>query len=277
MNEKKPLSGWLIASDIDGTLNNKLRRLPKRNYDAIHKYTDELGGHFILASGRSIESIRKHFKRLNLSSGICIFTNGAGIYDYSEEKILWLKEMDGELIAKIKGVITSFRGVNMQVVTPDAVLLVRPTIPALILAANSRLEKRVFTNYESLPEEQWCKVIFIGMPWKIDKLEKILADLNSGDKSNLMRSSVCSFEVVSKGTNKGVAVAEVAKILSIEKNCTAAIGDYFNDYEMLKSVGLPAVCGQAPKEMKKIGKIVTCSCNKGAVADLIEYIIKKHT
>ena len=29
--ENKPLSGWLIASDIDGTLNTKVRTLPKRN------------------------------------------------------------------------------------------------------------------------------------------------------------------------------------------------------------------------------------------------------
>ena len=31
MENKKSLSNWLIASDIDGTLNNKLRRLPERN------------------------------------------------------------------------------------------------------------------------------------------------------------------------------------------------------------------------------------------------------
>ena len=62
MTEKKlPLSGWLIASDIDGTLNDKKRRLPKRNFDAIQKFVYEYGGTFILSSGRSIESMRNHF------------------------------------------------------------------------------------------------------------------------------------------------------------------------------------------------------------------------
>ena len=59
----------------------------------------------------------------------------------------------------------------------------------------------------------------------------------------------------------------------IEKAHTAAIGDYFNDYEMLKTVGLPACCGQAPKEMHAIAKFHACHCNKGAVADLLEYIM----
>lgn len=31
----KTFENWLVVSDIDGTLNNKFRKLPKRNYDAI--------------------------------------------------------------------------------------------------------------------------------------------------------------------------------------------------------------------------------------------------
>lgn len=32
---QKDFSNWLVVSDIDGTLNNKARKLPRRNYDAI--------------------------------------------------------------------------------------------------------------------------------------------------------------------------------------------------------------------------------------------------
>ena len=38
---KTDFSDWLVASDIDGTLNNKLRRLPKRNYDRICEFVLE--------------------------------------------------------------------------------------------------------------------------------------------------------------------------------------------------------------------------------------------
>ena len=34
---EKTFENWLVVSDIDGTLNNKIRKLPKRNYDAIEK------------------------------------------------------------------------------------------------------------------------------------------------------------------------------------------------------------------------------------------------
>lgn len=38
---KTDFSDWLVVSDIDGTLNNKLRRLPKKNYDAINEFVVE--------------------------------------------------------------------------------------------------------------------------------------------------------------------------------------------------------------------------------------------
>ena len=53
-------SDWLVVSDIDGTLNNKIRKLPSRNYDAIRHFVSDLGGNFTLASGRSVITMRKH-------------------------------------------------------------------------------------------------------------------------------------------------------------------------------------------------------------------------
>ena len=59
---EKTFENWLVVSDIDGTLNNKIRKLPKRNYDAIKKFSD-LGGNFPLASGRLQSSLERNYKR----------------------------------------------------------------------------------------------------------------------------------------------------------------------------------------------------------------------
>ena len=277
MTEKKlPLSDWLVASDIDGTLNDKRRRLPKRNFDAIQKFVYEYGGHFILSSGRSIESMRKHFKNLGLNTGYAVFINGAGVYDYSQEKILWLSPVNEKITALIKKTAKKFRFAAVQVITPCEARVVKPTISAYILAKTSKLPIKKYKNIEQLPTGDWCKAIFTGLPFVISRVERFAKE-NSSTHTNLMRTSPFSFELVNEGTNKGVAVLQVAEILGIDKEKTAAIGDYFNDYEMLRAVGLPACCGQAPQGMKDIAKLVTCHCNKGAVADLIEYIIKNNT
>lgn len=277
MTEKKlPLSGWLIASDIDGTLNDKRRKLPKRNFDAIHKFVYDYGGRFILSSGRSIESMRKHFDKLKLNTGYAVFINGAGVYDYSNEKILWMSPVNEKVTEIIKKAAKKFCFATVQVITPYEARVVKPTLSAYILAKTSKLPIKYFKSIDEVHTGDWCKAIFTGLPFVITKVEKF-ANENSSMTTNLMRTSPFSFELVNEGTNKGVAVLKVAELLGIKQEHTAAIGDYFNDYEMLKAVGLPACCGQAPDGMKKIAKLVTCHCNKGAVADLIEYIIKNYS
>ena len=53
-------------------------------------------------------------------------------------------------------------------------------------------------------------------------------------------------------------------------------GDYYNDIEMLKTAAHPVCCGQAPKDIKELSEYVACKCTDGAVADFINYIVKKY-
>ncbi len=272
----KSLSHWLIASDIDGTINNKARRLVQRNYDAVHKYINELGGNFTLASGRAPESMRKHFKRLDIPDGKAIVINGAGIYDYAEEKMIWTSPLNDHCIDMVRKTVKKYPTMSFQVISDKFVYIFRPTPSSRILAINAKLPIKYFYSFEAIPMENWYKVIFTGLPPALKAVSRYIESM-SNTTENLMFSSQWSYEMVNEDTNKGKAVLKLAEMLGVKKENTAAIGDYFNDYEMLKQVGLPACCGQAPKGMKKIAKLVTCHCNNGAVADLIEFIIKNHS
>lgn len=273
-NTDKKLSNWLIASDIDGTINDKARRLVKRNYDAIHKFIDEYEGNFTLASGRSPDSMRKHFKRLDIADGKAIVINGAGIYDFAKEEMIWSDPLNEHCIDIVRKTVQKYPFLAFQVISDKVVYLFRPTPSARILAINAQYPVKYFYNFDKIPKENWYKVIFTGLPLEMKMTAKYVESL-SNTTENLMFSSAWSYEMVNETTNKGKAVLKLAEMLGVDKNHTAAIGDYFNDYEMLKQVGLPACCGQAPSGMKKIAKLVTCHCNHGAVADLIEYIIEK--
>ncbi len=269
----KTLSHWLIASDIDGTINNKGRKLVKRNYDAIHEYINQYGGNFTLASGRTPDSMRKHFKRLDIPDGKAIVINGAGIYDFAQEKMIWKSPLNDKCIDMVRKTVKKYPTISFQVISEKAVYIFRPTVSSRLLAINARYPTKYFYSFESIPKENWYKVIFTGIPPALKAVHKYIVSM-SDTTENLMFSSDWSYEIVNEDTNKGKAVLKLAEMLGVKKENTAAIGDYFNDYEMLKEVAFPACCGQAPKEMKKISKLVTCHCNNGAVADLIEYMIK---
>ena len=116
------------------------------------------------------------------------------------------------------------------------------------------------------------KVIFWSNPIVINRLREVINKAENPD-ANFMASSLWSMEMLQKDTHKGVGIMRLADMLGIEKSHVAAIGDYYNDWDMLKTVGLPACAGQAPASIHKICKFEACHCNQGCVADLLEYIM----
>ncbi len=273
MENKKSLSEWLVASDIDGTLNNKLRKLPKRNEDAINRFV-ALGGRFTLASGRNPQSMEKHFRRLPIAGTPAVVINGAGLYDFNKNEMIWFSAMSDEGMRLAIEAAKKFPLVDVIVVAKDLIYITGAGWFGKMFVSADNLDHKHIRNIEDVPKENWGKVIYSGDPISIARIKKHFESMTDPDLT-LMSSSVASFEILARNTHKGTAVLKLAEILGIEKEKTAAIGDYFNDFDMLKSVGVPACCGQAPQELKDTAEFVACHCNKGAVADFLEYIESK--
>ena len=83
------------------------------------------------------------------------------------------------------------------------------------------------------------------------------------------------FEVVPKGISKATAIIKLAEILNAQKGNIFAIGDYYNDLEMLKAADISAVTADSPQDIKEIADYITGPCKDGAVADFIDYLTEK--
>lgn len=270
--ETKNLSDWLVVSDIDGTLNNKLRQLPKRNREAINRFVLECNGNFTLASGRNVQSMRKHYENLPIAGTPAVILNGAGVYDYNHEKMLHFDAINDHAMDLVFELYKRFPLLEIEILTDKMIYTLNSRIFARVMVRADKLHYINCKHPEEIPRENWGKVIFLGMPDLIKRLRKYV-DTLTDTRANFMSSSISSFEMLNEGVHKGTGVMKIAELYGIERSHTAAIGDYFNDYDMLKTVGLPACCGQAPKALHEIAKFHACHCNKGAVADLLEYIM----
>ena len=271
---EKTFENWLVVSDIDGTLNNKLRQLPERNYAAIKKFTD-LGGNFTLASGRLTSSLKRNYDRV-ICNQPAIVLNGAGLYDFSKQKMVWRSTI-GEAGQKfIRTVIEKyseiFKSLDIGVYFDDYVYIVKSGLFGKSTMKIDKAHYRV-ASIDEVPNEGWMKVIFWGFPTTIDSLRRLIDRSDIRHEVNFMASSPYTIEMLARRTHKGVGIMQLANSIGIEKSHIAAIGDYYNDYDMLKTVGLPACAGQAPKAIHRLCKFEACHCNKGCVADLLEYIM----
>ncbi len=270
MNTKRSFSDWLLVSDIDGTLNNKARRLPERNRKAIEEFVAS-GGRFTLASGRNPQSMEKHFRNLPIAGTPAVVINGAGIYDFEKNEMIHFTPLNDKAMELAIQTAKKFPFVDVLIVAKDIIYVTGVGWFGKIFVSYDRLDHKHIRKIDDVPKENWGKVIYSGLPHHISKIKKYYENLNSAEITT-MSSSVASFEILAADTHKGTAVLKLAEILGIDKAHTAAIGDYYNDYEMLKTVGVPACCGQAPRALKQISEFVACHCDSGAVADFIEYI-----
>jgi hypothetical protein len=271
---EKTFENWLVVSDIDGTLNNKIRKLPKRNYDAIKEFTSR-GGNFTLASGRLQSSLGRNYRRITPNQP-AIVLNGAGIYDYNKGKMIWRNTIGEKGKNFVKYIANEFdeifKSVDIGVYFDDYVYIVRSGLLSKSTMYFDKAKHEYVKSLDEIPNDGWMKVIFWSNPFTIEKLKKVIAQLENPD-ANFMSSSILTLEMLQKDTHKGVGIMKLADMLGIEKSHVAAIGDYYNDWDMLKTVGLPACAGQAPSSIHKICKFEACHCNNGCVADLLEYIM----
>lgn len=271
---EKTFENWLVVSDIDGTLKSKKRKIPRRNYLAIKEFMDR-GGNFTLASGRLQSSLGRNYNRVKPNRP-AIVLNGAGIYDYDKQKMLWRStiEIKGrEFVRRIfKKYNKLFKSVDIGIYFDDYVYIVRSGLLAKGTMYFDKANYEVVKSIDDVPDDGWMKVIFWSNPVTINDLRNLIFREENPD-ANFMMSSLWSLEMLQKDTHKGVGIMRLADMLGIHKSHVAAIGDYYNDWDMLKTVGLPACAGQAPEPIHEICKFEACHCNHGCVADLLEYIM----
>ena len=268
---KEIYNKWLLVSDIDGTLNSKSMKLPENNKEAVRGFVEK-GGNFTLCSGRNLESLTIHYKKLGIDTP-AIFLNGAGIYDFKEKKYLYqsLISSDGEEI--ILDILKKYKLLQLTVYTPDKIYIgTIKCIYGLIVAKIDNLNYQLCKRISDIPRGIWSKASLVGPPSLINKLKDVFSDRENSKYFECFRTSPVTLEIVNKGVNKGSAVIKLAELLNIDESNTAAIGDYYNDVDMLKRVAHPVCCGQAPDDIKAISEYVACHCNDGAVADFIDYI-----
>jgi len=80
-------------------------------------------------------------------------------------------------------------------------------------------------------------------------------------------------DILNEGCSKGHALQRLARHRGIAREEIMAIGDNFNDIEMLTIAGRPFVMGNASEDMRTRGWEVTLSNDRNGVAAAVEQVL----
>jgi Cof subfamily protein (haloacid dehalogenase superfamily) len=122
--------------------------------------------------------------------------------------------------------------------------------------------------------EDPIQVGFVGRVSDIRAVKSELAALPFADNFTLAlteyeQRDLSILDVMRRGVTKGFALAEWAHRSGIRREEVMAIGDNWNDREMLEFAGFPVLMGNSVPELKSLGWTVTLSNDENGVAEAI--------
>lgn len=270
----KLFDGCLLACDVDGTLviNGKV---PKRNVEKIKFFTDN-GGIFSLSTGRSAGALTSATSAVEGISA-SVVANGCMIYDFETNEVL-----DSVLIDK--------RGY-------DIIFEIKEALPFVGIELHAGTDVYVLKRTDETDEHEKYESLTVTQVKDEDvknlRLNKVLYAINDKENIPVIRNVIkgketgCDFldtaailgdkerfylEQIPSGISKAEGVKKLAKLKNIKKGNLFAIGDYFNDIEMLEYADIGAAPPSAPDVVKKKADFITGNTENGSVADFIDYL-----
>lgn len=266
--------GCLLASDIDGTLIEKGYINPE-NVKWINYFMSE-GGYFSLSTGRSVGAISDVVNQLERFSP-SVVANGCMIYDYKDSKILHQDILPFEDHHFAEFIVENGNNVGAEIHCGEDAFTLRRTPKTTNHQQYEKFEAPD-KDFEFLDKLDWNKAIFTfdneeDRDIMFDKVTKMPSSCDFiKTAANLTGEYDYYLEVVPNNVSKASALKKLCEILKVKKGNLFAIGDYFNDIEMLSIADISAVVSEAPDELKNISDYVSCKCKDGAVADFIRYL-----
>lgn len=264
----KRFKGYLLVSDMDGTLINSKGEISDENINAIESFIKE-GGVFTIATGRRIESTRRYLNKLPVTLPIILY-NGTKIYDFIKNKTIFEVFLEEKIKNLIKKLNLYDSSLGIEIYCDEKVYIFNPC------RFTKRFEKKGYTvNYEipkNIWDKKWTKILILGEEKQMDKLEenfKIILE-----KVNLIRSGENYLEILPCNISKGYTLKKLCNILKIDESKVIAVGDNMNDFEMLMNAKYGFCVDNGNKKLKDKANYICSSNDKHAIEYVINWIKK---
>ena len=279
----------LVAIDLDGTLLDSHGEVSEENKQAIKKLKDQ-GAEIVITSGRMSSSIKEIAEEIGANKYF-ISGNGSMIYDIEQNKIIYNNTLSKEKVLKIikiceknsiycsinteSSIITNNLAYNTLVYNYENSKKAENKITK-INVVNDLYEYINSTNTSLITKITICddnEIVFKRML----KIFKEIPEINVLEVSHISKKVIKSgtenidikyyyTEITNENVNKWKAIDFLINNLRIKKEETVAIGDNINDIEMIQNAGLGIIMGDSALSTKKLGNIITKSCDESGVA-----------
>jgi Cof subfamily protein (haloacid dehalogenase superfamily) len=247
----------LIGIDVDGTLLDSRGHLPDRNRSAIHEAV-RAGIHVALVTGRSYPFARPIADPLPES--VTLIVSGGAVERSMAGTVLARRLLDRRVADAVLAATHPYRDHAALIFDRDeANQIVYETMnwehPGRkgYWLRNQHLIRQVTPLEQSLIEDP-IGVMFNGAVAAMRSLTGVLrrdARHFAVSLTEYVHRDFSLIDITAPAATKGRALAWRAAQLGLDRDEVMAVGDNFNDLDMLEYAGTPVVMGNAVEELKR--------------------------
>jgi len=269
----------MLCLDIDGTLLNSNHLITDATKQAIRQTVMSNHTYVVLVSARMPKGIRLLLKELQIDMPFVCYSGGLIVKSAQDSTILFNRTMSTTLTEQV---IHAAQSIDVQCsLYKDDEWLVERTDEYTRQESEITGTIPIVIDFPPLLHD-WAesnnvgpnKILCIGREYEIERLETKL-NHQLGHHLSIYRSKPNYLEIMDKHASKKAGISYLQEIYRIKASQVIAIGDNFNDIDMIEHAGLGVAMRNAPDEVKKYADEVTESNDEEGVARIIhKYLLK---
>lgn len=255
----------LLALDVDGTLLDDEHRLSPLTRDIIREWAAN-GVMVALCTGRGPLNTLPVMEELEIE-GYLLTHNGAVTCHSSPFRIIREQTFDVRKVAEL-----------IRYCRTEAVHFDLCTATELFCEQMRADVARMYEHFLIRPQpivdaldwhQSLVKLTLYGEPEQMDKAQRDCACLLPSGLQ-MTRSDLRFIDFMLTGINKGSALAELCRLYRIAPAEVMAIGNYYNDQQMIEFAGTGVAMGNAPADLQAIADQVAPSNNEDGVYHILK-------
>lgn len=277
---KKALNTKILFTDLDDTLLNTEKTISEQTRDKIMEMLSK-GHHFVLASGRSVNSILDVLEVLDIQRGdtegkiYMAAYNGAVIYDCTNHSAIEQYDVPISTAQAIFDMAVK-KGIHIQTYTDTHIISCAEDKELAFYKKAIKSPYRVGTNLEKELKHAPFKLLAIDIDDRA-RLEELRREVEASDFAadvTCAFSSARYLEFYNKRAGKGNALKNLCSAVHVHIKNAVAAGDEENDITMIKAAAVGVCMANGRPAVKECADYITeCDNDHDGIVEVIDRFI----
>lgn len=261
----------LMAMDLDDTLLTDELTVSDSTKEAM-KQAIARGMHLTIATGRMFASAQQVAQQVGLNVPIITY-QGSLVRNLLDEQVLYERSVPVAAAARLYDYCRE-HGMHLQTYIEDRLYAAEDNDKLKAYASQSSIPYTISESFETIvtTSPRQTKLVVIDEPARLDAMKPEL-ERQLGPDVHLTKSKDHYLELLHREGTKGHALRFLAEYYGIPMEETIAIGDAWNDREMIEAAGLGVAMANAVPGLKELADYVTLSNNEDGVKHVLEKFV----